>query len=104
MAISAERLRALRCTSYDYRQEHGIEGGCATAAVAGEDSCSQPRSQPGADEVAESSGEDGEEAGLGVEEQGNGSFAGPERAHEADLAAAFEHSRSHGGADGESGR
>ena len=64
---------------------------------------SQPGGEAGAEEIAEGSGEDGEQAGLGVEEEGDGAFAGSERAHEADLGAAFEDGGGHGGADGESG-
>ena len=79
-------------------------GGCSgERGAGGEDARAEQVGEGGAEEVAEDAAEDGEQAGLGVEEQGDGGFAGAERAHEADLAAALEDGGGHGGGDGEAG-
>ena len=44
----------------------------AVAAVCGEDAGAEPGGEGGAEEVAEGSGDEGEEAGFGVEEEGDG--------------------------------
>src|ERR1035441_8840450 len=102
------------CEAEDYREEHWIEGGGDGREVSGrggggvrgsggEDAGAEPGGQAGAQQVAEGSGKDGEQADFGVEEQRDGVLRRAERTHEADLLAALEDGRSHGGGDGESG-
>src|ERR1035441_1842 len=103
------------CEAEDYREEHWIEGGGDSREVSGggrggcvhrsggEDACAEPGGQTGAQQVAERSRKDSEQADFGVEEQGDGALRRAERTHEADLLAALENGRGHGGGDGESG-
>ena len=86
----------------DDRKEDEVEG-CGAGAAGREDAGAEPGGEEAAEQIAAGAGDDGEEGALDVEEQSNGAAAGAERAHEADLAAALQDGRGHGGGDGKAG-
>src|ERR1700721_987977 len=105
MAIRAEMLRAQRCTS----ERRGVRGGPRVGggfwgpSGPAKDTRAEPCRQTRACEIAKTTGEDGEEACLGVEEEGDGTFAGSKGAHETDFAATLENGGVQGAGDGDAG-